>query len=116
MPWAVSSLYKIVMVMSAIGRETLCLNNSTYSLSTMLSDFLARVLIDNSVTLLITGAVAALVLYLYPSKSNLPLVNGKRPWEFRFTNARKRFLTDAHTLIRSGLAKVCVSTSDMISS
>ncbi|KAE8423996.1 cytochrome P450 [Aspergillus pseudocaelatus] len=71
----------------------------------MLGNILEGVLSNNSVTLLITVTVAAIALYFSPSKSNLPLVNDKKPWEFRFTNARKRFLADAHTLIRAGLAK-----------
>ncbi|KAE8405033.1 cytochrome P450 [Aspergillus pseudonomiae] len=71
----------------------------------MLGDLLDRLLTNNSVTLLVTVAVAAIALYLSPSKLNLPLVNDKKPWEFRWTNARQRFLADAHNLIKTGLAK-----------
>ncbi|KAB8277388.1 cytochrome P450 [Aspergillus minisclerotigenes] len=71
----------------------------------MLGDLLERVLANNSVTLLITVALGAIALYLSPSKSNLPLVNDKKPGEFRLTKARKRFLADAHNLIQAGLAK-----------
>ncbi|OGM47935.1 putative cytochrome P450 monooxygenase [Aspergillus bombycis] len=74
----------------------------------MLGDVLDRLLTNNSVTLLVTVAVAVIALYLSPSKSNLPLVNDKKPGEFRWTNARKRFLADAHNLIRAGLAKAPV--------
>jgi hypothetical protein len=39
-------------------------------------------------------------------KSDLPLVNGKRPFEFGIAKARQRYLKNAHDLITSGLAKV----------
>lgn len=38
--------------------------------------------------------------------SRLPLVNGKRKFEFGIAKARQRYLADAHSLITSGLAKV----------
>lgn len=41
------------------------------------------------------------------TKSQLPLVNGKRQFEFGIAKARQRYLKDAHNLITSGLAKVC---------
>jgi hypothetical protein len=42
-------------------------------------------------------------------KSDLPLVNGKRPFEFGIAKARQRYLKNAHNLITAGLAKVCNS-------
>ncbi|KAE8377934.1 cytochrome P450 [Aspergillus bertholletiae] len=70
----------------------------------MLGDLLEIVFSTNPLTLLATLAVASLALYCSP-RSNLPLLNDKKPWELRLTNARKRFLTDAHCLIKAGLAK-----------
>ncbi|PGH06156.1 hypothetical protein GX51_02544 [Blastomyces parvus] len=40
-----------------------------------------------------------------PKTSHLPLINGKRPLEFRQIHAGRRFLKDAGTLIREGLSK-----------
>ncbi|KAE8317069.1 cytochrome P450 [Aspergillus transmontanensis] len=71
----------------------------------MLGDLFESVLTNNSVTLLITVTVAAIALYFSSPKSNLPIVNDKKPWEFRLIKARKRFLADAHNLIKAGLAK-----------
>lgn len=42
-------------------------------------------------------------------KSDLPLVNGKRPFEFGIAKARQRYLKNAHSLITAGLEKVCDS-------
>lgn len=42
-------------------------------------------------------------------KSDLPLVNGKRPFEFGIAKARQRYLKNAHGLITAGLEKVCDS-------
>jgi hypothetical protein len=61
----------------------------------------------------IAGLVAVAVLlalfFLLTSgnKSQLPLVNNKRPLEFGIAKARQRYLKDAHNLIMGGLAKVC---------
>lgn len=41
-----------------------------------------------------------------PKKSRLPLINEKKPSEYRYTNAGKRFLKDARSLIEEGLSKV----------
>ncbi|OJD10443.1 hypothetical protein AJ78_08551 [Emergomyces pasteurianus Ep9510] len=38
-------------------------------------------------------------------KSRLPLINGKKPCEYRYTHAGRRFLKDARTLIEEGLSK-----------
>ncbi|KAJ5790952.1 uncharacterized protein N7518_007963 [Penicillium psychrosexuale] len=38
-------------------------------------------------------------------KSDLPLVNGKRPFEFGIAKARQRYLKNAHSLITAGLEK-----------
>jgi hypothetical protein len=60
----------------------------------------------------ITGLVAVVILsslfFLLTSgnKSQLPLVNGKRPFEFGIAKARQRYLKDAHNLIMNGLSKV----------
>ncbi|KAJ5464392.1 Cytochrome P450 [Penicillium daleae] len=59
----------------------------------------------------IAGLVAVAVLlalfFLLTSgnKSQLPLVNNKRPLEFGIAKARQRYLKDAHNLIMGGLAK-----------
>ncbi|KKZ59939.1 hypothetical protein EMCG_05230 [[Emmonsia] crescens] len=40
-----------------------------------------------------------------PKKSRLPLINEKKPSEYRYTHAGKRFLKDARSLIEEGLSK-----------
>jgi hypothetical protein len=59
-----------------------------------------------------TGLVVALgllalgALYLLHDASPLPVVNEKLCSEWRSTNAQKRFLSNARTLIKGGLAQV----------
>ncbi|PKY01127.1 cytochrome P450 [Aspergillus campestris IBT 28561] len=50
--------------------------------------------------------LSTLVLLLAPSYgSRLPLVNGKKRFEFQSTNAKRRFVQNAQNLIQAGLAK-----------
>ncbi|KLJ11186.1 hypothetical protein EMPG_13523 [Blastomyces silverae] len=44
-------------------------------------------------------------LSVSPKSSRLPLINGKKTFEFRQIHAGKRFLKDAHALIKEGLSK-----------
>ncbi|KAL4758909.1 cytochrome P450 [Aspergillus foveolatus] len=56
----------------------------------------------------IAGVLALLLLsgiYVYLNSPSYPVVNGKRPWEFRIIHAQKRFLSNARDLIDSGLAR-----------
>ncbi|KAJ5181611.1 Cytochrome P450 [Penicillium cf. viridicatum] len=65
-------------------------------------------LLENLGTISLAGlAVLFGLFYLLNStkSSQLPLVNGKRQFEFSIAKARQRYLVDAHSLITSGLAK-----------
>ncbi|PGH15783.1 hypothetical protein AJ79_02163 [Helicocarpus griseus UAMH5409] len=41
-------------------------------------------------------------------KPPFPLINGKKPFEIKYTNARKRFLRDARNLINTGFSQASV--------
>jgi hypothetical protein len=43
----------------------------------------------------------------YRKFSKFPLINGRRPFEFTSTQAKKRFSGNAKELIHSGFVKVC---------
>ncbi|KAI9375670.1 cytochrome P450 [Aspergillus egyptiacus] len=57
------------------------------------------------VGLIAVGLLLLGSLYLLQTSPSYPLVNGKKPLEFRYIHAQNRFLSDARNLIRSGLAK-----------
>jgi hypothetical protein len=53
-------------------------------------------------------AIGTLVAFLlsFKPKDRLPLQNGKAPMELFFNNAKKRFLTGAAEMLKSGFDKV----------
>lgn len=71
-------------------------------------------LLGNLPTISLAGlALLSWLFFLLNSAKTpqLPLVNGKRQFEFSIAKARQRYLADAHNLIMSGLAKVCLALS-----
>ncbi|KAJ5519064.1 Cytochrome P450 [Penicillium expansum] len=65
-------------------------------------------LLGNLPTISLAGLalLSGLFFLLNSAKTpQLPLVNGKRQFEFSIAKARQRYLADAHNLIMSGLAK-----------
>ena len=47
-----------------------------------------------------------LFLYVFPVKTSLPLLNPKKPLDFFAANAKRKYVTDAHSVFKAGLAKV----------
>jgi len=69
-------------------------------------------LLANLQTVSLAGLVVLSGLFFLlrsANKSQLPLINSKRRFEFGIAKARQRYLKDAHSLITSGLAKVFVA-------
>ncbi|KAB8235697.1 cytochrome P450 [Aspergillus alliaceus] len=75
----------------------------------MLLNLFERALAKNLIYLVFPLTLTAIALLICSPKSKFPLINDKKPLEIRFTNARKRFLANAHNIIRAGLAKGPVS-------
>ncbi|CAG8135836.1 unnamed protein product [Penicillium salamii] len=55
-------------------------------------------------------ALLPILVYLFaiPKSPHFPLINGKRLFEISDASSKKRYLTDAHELIKSGLQKASV--------
>lgn len=60
------------------------------------------------------GLLCLVYQILVPSKSQLPLINDKQPWEVFTTNAKRRFQSKGADLIRQGYSKVDTRRVDLL--
>jgi hypothetical protein len=83
----------------------------------MLSDSIHTLDAQDVYTFLIMGIVIALgttfILQRNSTQTNVPIINGKKPFELLNTNAKKRFFADAQGLIRAGFKKVSLTVFNL---
>ncbi|PGH12056.1 hypothetical protein AJ80_06875 [Polytolypa hystricis UAMH7299] len=60
---------------------------------------------DKLIGVLLLGTFCLIYYYISSPRHSLPLLNPQKPSEIRYIHARRRFLSDARSLIKSGLSK-----------
>ena len=73
----------------------------------MLRNYIETLTPTDTVVLAWAAVLGTILLAVTSStRSSLPLINDRKPFEVRYTNARRRFISDARDLMEAGFAKV----------